>query len=42
MLRDDVVKLAMEIAGKVVHEELSADRHKKLVDNFLAEVDTVR
>ena len=42
ILRDDVVKLAMEIAGKVVHEELSAERHKKLVDNFLAEVDTVR
>jgi F-type H+-transporting ATPase subunit b len=42
MLRDDVVKLAMEIAGKVVHEELNAERHKKLVDNFLAEVDTVR
>ena len=40
MLRDDVVKLAMDIAGKVVHEELNAERHKKLVDNFLAEVDS--
>jgi F-type H+-transporting ATPase subunit b len=42
MLRDDVVKLAMEIAGKVVHEELNAERHKKLVDNFLAEVEATR
>jgi F-type H+-transporting ATPase subunit b len=41
-LRDDVIKLAMEIAGKVVHEELTADRHKKLVDEFLAEVETTR
>jgi F-type H+-transporting ATPase subunit b len=42
MLRDDVVKLAMEIAEKVVHEELSAERHKKLVDGFLAEVEASR
>jgi F-type H+-transporting ATPase subunit b len=42
MLRDDVVKLAMEIAGKVVHEELSAARHKKLVDGFLADVEALR
>lgn len=41
-LRDDVVKLAMEIAGKVVHEELSPERHKKLVDEFLTEVESVR
>ena len=41
-LRDDVIKLAMEIAGKVVHEELSPARHKKLVDDFLAEVETTR
>jgi len=42
MLRDEVVKLAMEIAEKVVHEELSAERHKKLVDGFLAEVESAR
>ena len=42
MLRDDVIKLAMEIAGKVVHEELTPARHKKLVDDFLAEVETTR
>jgi F-type H+-transporting ATPase subunit b len=36
-LRDDVINLAMEIAGKVVHEELSPARHKKLV-----EVETTR
>ena len=41
-LRDDVIKLAMDIAGKVVHEELSAERHKKLVDKFLSEVETTR
>ena len=41
-LRDDVVNLAMEIAGKVVREELSGDRHKKLVDQFLEEVETAR
>ena len=42
MLRDDVVKLAMDIAGKVVHEELNAAKHKKLVDGFLEEVESVR
>ena len=42
MLRDDVVNLAMEIAGKVVHAELNAERHKKLVDGFLAEVEASR
>ncbi|HET9950845.1 MAG TPA: F0F1 ATP synthase subunit B [Candidatus Eisenbacteria bacterium] len=41
-LRDDVIKLAMDIAGKVVHEELSPERHKKLVDRFLSEVETTR
>ncbi|MEK7347983.1 MAG: F0F1 ATP synthase subunit B [Candidatus Eisenbacteria bacterium] len=42
MLRDDVVKLAMDIAGKVVHEELDAEKHKKLVDAFLKEVESAR
>lgn len=41
-LRDDVVKLAMDIAGKVVHEELNAEKHKKLVDTFLKEVESAR
>lgn len=41
-LRDDVVKLAMDIAGKVVREELTADKHKRLVDGFLAEVEATR
>jgi F-type H+-transporting ATPase subunit b len=41
-LRDDVVNLAMEIAGKVVREELTAEKHKKLVDGFLAEVEAAR
>jgi len=41
-LRDDVVKLAMDIAGKVVREELNAEKHKKLVDGFLKEVESAR
>jgi F-type H+-transporting ATPase subunit b len=41
-LRNDVVALAMSIAGKVVREELSAEKHKKLVDQFLAEVEAAR
>jgi len=41
-LRDDTVVLAMEIAGKVLHEELNAERHKRLIDGFLAEVEQAR
>lgn len=41
-LRDDVVALAMDIAGKVIREELTADKHKRLVDNFLAEAGQAR
>lgn len=41
-LRDEVVTLAMEIAGKVVREELTAEKHRKLVDGFLAEVEQTR
>ena len=41
-LRDEVVTLAMEIAGKVVREELTAEKHRKLVDGFLAEVEQAR
>ena len=41
-LRAEVVKLSMEIAGKVIHEELTPERHRKLVDGFLAEVGEVR
>ena len=41
-LRDDVVRLAMDIAGKVVREELTVEKHKKLVDGFLTEVESVR
>lgn len=41
-LRNDVVALAMGIAGKVVREELTAEKHKKLVDRFLAEVEAGR
>jgi F-type H+-transporting ATPase subunit b len=41
-LRDEVVELAMEIAGKVVREELTAEKHRKLVDGFLDEVESAR
>jgi F-type H+-transporting ATPase subunit b len=41
-LRNEVVELAMEIAGKVIREELTAGKHRKLVDEFLAEVGELR
>lgn len=41
-LRNEVVELAVEIAAKVVQEELTAAKHKKLVDGFLAEVEQTR
>jgi len=41
-LRNEVVELAVEIAEKVIHEELTAAKHKKLVDGFLAEVEQAR
>jgi F-type H+-transporting ATPase subunit b len=41
-LKNEVVELAMEIAGKVVREELTAEKHRKLVDGFLAEVEQAR
>jgi F-type H+-transporting ATPase subunit b len=41
-LRNDVVALAMGIAGRVLHEELSAEKHKALVDSFLADVEAAR
>ena len=42
MLRNEVVDLAVEIAGKVIREELTAEKHRKLVDAFLAEVEQVK
>jgi len=41
-LRDEVVTLAMDIASKVVREELTAEKHRRLVDGFLAEVEQAR
>jgi F-type H+-transporting ATPase subunit b len=37
-LRNEVVELALEIAEKVVREELTAAKHKNLVDGCLADV----
>lgn len=41
-LRNETVGLAMEIAERVLHEELNPERHRKLVDGFLAEVEEAR
>jgi F0F1-type ATP synthase membrane subunit b/b' len=41
-LRNEVVNLSMEIASKLLQEELTAAKHKKLVDEFLAEVEQVK
>ncbi len=41
-LRNEVVDLAVEIAGKGIREELTAEKHRKLVDEFLAEVEEVK
>ena len=41
-LRNEVVDLATEIAGKLIREELTVDKHRKLVDSFLAEVEQVK
>ncbi|HEY3155268.1 MAG TPA: F0F1 ATP synthase subunit B [Candidatus Eisenbacteria bacterium] len=40
--RNEVVDLAVDIAGKVIREELTAEKHRKLVDEFLAEVEEVK
>jgi F-type H+-transporting ATPase subunit b len=41
-LRNEVADLAVEIAGKLLREELTAEKHRKLVDTFLAEVEEVK
>ena len=41
-IKNQVVDLAMEIAQKVVQEEMTPARHKKMVDEFLAEVGEAR
>jgi F-type H+-transporting ATPase subunit b len=41
-LKNEVVELAVEIAGKVVREELTPARHQKLLDEFLAGVGEAR
>jgi len=41
-LRNEVVDLATEIAGKLIRAELTVDKHRKLVDSFLAEVEQVK
>jgi len=37
-LHDDIVKIALEAAGRLVHEEMDAEKHRKLVDRFLSEI----
>ena len=41
-LRNEVADLATEIAGKLIREELTVEKHRKLVDSFLAEVEQVK
>ncbi len=42
MIRNEVANLAVDIAGKLLREELSPEKHRKLVDDFLAEVEQVK
>ena len=42
MIRNEVADLAVDIAGKLLREELSPEKHRKLVDDFLAEVEQVK
>ena len=37
-LKDEVGGLAMDIAGKVVEKEISAEDHRRLIDDFIAAV----
>ena len=41
-LRNEVADLATEIAAKLIRAELTPDKHRKLVDDFLAEVEEVK
>ncbi|MDD3795947.1 MAG: F0F1 ATP synthase subunit B [Lachnospiraceae bacterium] len=37
-IKDEIGGMAMEIAGKVVEREISEEDHKKLIDEFIANV----
>jgi len=37
-LHDDIVRIALGAATRLVDEEMNEDRQRKLVDNFLAEI----
>ncbi len=41
-LKDSVVDLAIDVAGKVIHERLTEAQDKKLAEDFLKEIDTER
>jgi len=41
-LHDDVVRIALGAAGRLLREEMNQDRQKKLVEQFLAELPEVR
>ena len=38
-LRDEVVNLSMVVASRLVREELTTEKHRKLVDAFLADAE---
>ncbi len=37
-IKDEIGDMAMEIAGKVIEREISQEDHKKLIDEFIANV----
>lgn len=37
-IKDEIGGMAMEIAGKVIEREISEDDHRKLIDEFIANV----
>ena len=37
-IKDEIGGMAMEIAGKVIEREISAEDHEKLIDEFIANV----
>ena len=37
-IKDEIGGMAMDIAGKVIEREISEEDHKKLIDEFIANV----
>lgn len=41
-LRDDIVRMALTTTEKVVREKLDPERHRRLVDEFIKDIDQVK